>query len=138
MGARHLELSFEGENHETVAKEFVDLFEILFGTHLTLAPNTYGSSNAPPGTKADPWTKAAVILAIPGAILATFEVAERLQTNQKVQQLIEWAQKKGMDQATTRIHIALPGGRVVKLESATSAEILRAAQPAEEKEKGSL
>lgn len=83
-----LEFHIEGEQAETATAELQALIVEQFGQ----APRRVPTPTSGPGReKSDPWTIAGVILVVPGAILATMDLAERLALKAKAQRLIEFA-----------------------------------------------
>ncbi len=92
-----LEFHIEGEQAETTAVELQALIGEQFGreSRRVSAP-TSGRERE----KSDPLAVAAVILAVPPAILATVELAERLAIKDKAQRLIDFARSRHRQHGT--------------------------------------
>lgn len=80
---------------------------------------------------ADPIAVAALILSIPGALLATVDLAERLQLKQKVERLIALARREWREHGT-RIWLQRRNAAPLALDEIEPADVLDAAGKAQE------
>lgn len=80
---------------------------------------------------ADPIAVAALILSIPGALLATVDLAERLQLKQKVERLIALARREWREHGT-RIWLQRRNATPLALDEIEPADVLGAANEARE------
>lgn len=94
---RDLRLHLEGGDAEAAAAEIAALMEASFGRRPERA--RAGRSDGE-GDKADPVAVAALVLAIPGAALATMDLAERVRLREKLGRLIELARRLRRERGT--------------------------------------
>ena len=88
-----------------------------------------------PGRKIDPNTLAliAILLALPGTLDATANLAKRMELTTKVKRLVAWARKRGP--SGPRIRLVSPKGRSLDLEHADSGDVVEALTEHQESEK---
>ncbi len=89
-----------------------------------------------PGQKGDPIAIAALVLAIPGGILATWDLVQRLQLKQKLETLIAWAKDKLRRDPKSNISIHLPNGIVLRLDQLSPQQVLDLVTELAKKEQG--
>ena len=124
MSKSDLEFRIDGPDAERLAGELSDLFEAEFGRR----PVPVAAPEGDVATKGpDPWAVAAVIMGIPGTILTTMQLADRVKLKQKWGRLSAWAKKKLADEAGNRITAVSPSGRAVRLEDADPAKLMEMA-----------
>jgi len=116
----------EGADYDVLATELADLINTEFGLALHPIP-PQEKLNDKFESKADLCSVAALILSIPGAVLAAIQVADRIEKNKRIQRIIEWAKSKCLQDPKRKINLTLPEGKVVSLEDTSSAEILEEA-----------
>jgi hypothetical protein len=131
MDSQKFQFRLEGAGAEEAAEEMAALIQRDLGITPEKFPARVTDENT--GTRTDPIALAALILAIPSAVLATVELIERIRNKEKLDRLIEQSRKLQKKHSTTRIRIITPKGKVIELENITSSEMLDIA--AEEKEK---
>ena len=109
-----IEFQFQGTAREALAEELGHLLVDNF------ADWTQSKAAKPPVSrgddKSDPVAITALIIAVPATVLATWDLAKRMQLKEKVDRLITWAQEtfKKEPQSGTTIHLS--DGSVVPLE----------------------
>lgn len=79
-----------------------------------------------PTRSADPVAVAALILGIPSAIVATMDIAKRIELTKKVGQLIEWAREKRRKHPKLRIALVDEAGQSVDVAAAEPPDVLEA------------
>lgn len=122
MTQHSIEFHFQGKARDTLAEELSDL---LADTFDDWSQHTTDKEATPAGIdKSDPVAVAALVLAIPAALLATWDLAKRMQLKEKVDRLIHWAREKTKKAPKTRMTIHLPNGIVVSLNEVKPEEFL--------------
>ena len=117
-----IEFQFHGEGRDALARELSDLLSNEFDGW---PQHTTNKTIAPVGEqKSDPVAIAALIIAVPAAVLATWDLAQRIQVKQKIDRLISWAKRKESEAPETQMTIHLPGGAVVRLDQVKPESIL--------------
>ena len=76
------------------------------------------------GVKGDPIAIAALALAIPGGILATWDLAERIKLKEKIDCLLAWVKQHATTLSQSNPTVHLPNGQVIPLNTVTPQEIL--------------
>ena len=76
----------------------------------------------------DPLALAAVILAVPGAVLAVGDIADRIRKRRKAEALIEQSKQLTI-QYNVQIMIVSPGGETLTLEQLTPDRLLEVGEP---------
>lgn len=100
-----MNLYLEGEAAETAARALAHFFDEEFG----IITNRAAIQAQPaPGRRADPVAIAALVLSVPGAVLATMDLAERVRLKEKIARLIALCRRQKED-----------SGTIVRLETAT-------------------
>jgi hypothetical protein len=79
----HLEVHFTGESARASAEAFSSLFRELFDAEPKELPSGKIQTSEPTRS-VDPLAAAAVVLALPGAVLATMDLAQRLQLGEQL------------------------------------------------------
>ncbi|MEM9294024.1 MAG: hypothetical protein AAGD01_20265 [Acidobacteriota bacterium] len=124
-----------GPDAEAVAGELAAWFE----EQLDHRPRRVQESPAGkvPGTQhitrsggVDPVALTTLILAIPPSLLATMELAERLELKRKAERLGEWAKEAAYRFPGTEVRLER-GNRIVRLDQAAPPEILEPPRSAE-------
>ena len=126
MSDRAFEFSIQGDQSGSTNQELSTLLQDVF-TDWPLQKTTKPVES--PGearTRTDPVTVAALVLAVPGAILATWDLAQRIELKKKVERLIDWARRKKKENPTLVITLTLSGIRVKYLDRTEPEEILDA------------
>lgn len=75
---------------------------------------------------ADPIAVAALILAVPSAIVATADLAKRIELTKKVGQFIAWVRGKRLQHSKLRIAVVDLQGRAIDVATATPPDVLEA------------
>jgi hypothetical protein len=122
-----VELRISGPDAEALAAELAALVDDEFGTRPPVRPIR---SSAPPGEvmrSADPVAVAALVLAVPGALLAASDLARRMEVSQKIGRLLEWARRKTPESTSNRLEIVDGDGRARRLDRVDSAEVIEIA-----------
>ena len=100
-----MNLHLEGEAAETAACALAHFFDEEFGIVTSRAAI---QAQPAPGRRADPVAIAALVLSVPGAVLATMDLAERIRLKEKIGRLIALCRRQKED-----------SGTIVRLETAT-------------------
>ena len=114
MTQHSIEFQFQGTAREALAEELgqllVDNFADWTQSKAAKSPVSRGDD------KSDAVAIATLILTVPPAVVATWDLAQRMQLKEKVDRLITWAQEicKKAPQSGTTIHLS--DGSVVPLE----------------------
>ncbi|MBI3269774.1 MAG: hypothetical protein HYZ53_12180 [Planctomycetes bacterium] len=117
----------QGEDAEAVAGELSEQIRGLFGESPARSSGGVSPGAAREGGKGvDPVAVAALVLSIPGAILATMDLAQRLQAAERVRKLIAWA-KERLPRAKAKIDFLPPAGGAQPLQAVDAGAILDAA-----------
>ncbi|EDM77956.1 hypothetical protein PPSIR1_19144 [Plesiocystis pacifica SIR-1] len=82
-----LRIRVTGPGADKLAKELAERFADNFGEEVVLAPEHAAAQNT---VRGDPVAVAALILSIPGAVLATIDLAERMKVAAKWRALQGW------------------------------------------------
>jgi len=121
MKEEEFRISVEGEGIEGPIKKLTEFIKDLNDqTGWRPAWTTPGSSQS--NTKLEPISVAALILAVPSAVLATLDIIARRKKREKLDSIIAWAKKQ-----KASITITYPDGTFVQLKNATSGQLLDAA-----------
>lgn len=117
-----LEFHIEGPGASSVAEELASLLESEFGERPRRSERGGSSGSDEHQEKVDPTALAAlaVVLALPGAIKNTLDLAQRLKLKQKLDRLIEWVKQR----PEIRITIVSGRGPSIRLDRATPAQIM--------------
>lgn len=128
MTQHSVEFQFQGERRDADAKE---LEALLADTFVDWPQHMTEKTTIPTGThRSDPVAVAALILSIPAALLATWDLAQRIHLKEKVDRLINWAKEKAKNTPAGHpnlpIHptVHLPDGRVLPLDQLKPEEFL--------------
>jgi hypothetical protein len=128
MSTDNLHFQLEGPRSEALASELSELVEAEFGERPAPATPRQGRETLETYRGPDPLAVTAVVLAVPGAILATVDLAERLKLKQKVDRLIAWAKEKLKDDTANRILLRSRRGNIVPLDRAETSQIFELAE----------
>lgn len=75
------------------------------------------------GVKGDPIALAALVVAIPGGVLAIWDLAERIKLKEKIDRLLAWVKEHAaLSPSSPSVH--LPNGKVIPLNTVKPEEIL--------------
>lgn len=116
-----LKFRIEGPDAERLAVELGELVESELGGRAERRPD------APPRdavVRGDPLAVAAVVLAIPGALLAGADLARRLELKEKVGRLTAWARERA---GGHRVEVIDADGRGRPLDETEAAEVIEIA-----------
>jgi len=126
MLTRALEFCIQGDSNESTNQELFTLLQDIF-TDWPLQKTTQPVESHVEGpTRTDPVAVAALVLAVPGAVLATWDLAHRMELKDKVERLIDWAKRKKQENPTLVITFSPSGIRVKYLDQTEPEEILDA------------
>lgn len=124
MTQQSIEIQFHGEERDTLAEE---LSSLLAGDFADWPQHAVDRPIVPQGDeRADPVTIAALVISVPAAVLATWDLAQRIKVKEKVDRLIGWARRKSTESPRTQMTIHLPSGTVIRLDHAKPEDILDA------------
>ena len=115
MPQHYIEFQFAGEARDILAKELSDLCAVHFADW---PQTTVQKTQVVEGDKSDPVAVAALIIAIPSAVLASWDLAQRMQLKTKVDHLLAWAQDKARQNAAARTTLHLSKEQVIPLHQA--------------------
>lgn len=124
-----LEFHLQGPQTDATAAELETFFAETLGANARREIHQPPSGGA--GEKADPIAVATLIVCIPGAVLATIDLAERLQIKQKVERLIALARREWRERGT-RIWLRRRDAPPLALDEAQPAEVIDATDKARE------
>lgn len=123
-----LEFHLQGSQADATAAALERFFAETFGANARR--EVLQAPAAGEGEKAvDPVAVAALILSIPGALLAAMDLAERLQLKEKVANLIALARRERTEHGT-RVWLQRRDAPPLALDEAQPAEIIDAAEKA--------
>ena len=74
---------------------------------------------------------AALIVALPSALLATVDLAQRMKVAEKLGRLIQWARRRKQESPETSLTVRLPSGKVQDLDRVARDVMLEEAAMAE-------
>jgi hypothetical protein len=129
MPQHHIEFQFQGKTDDP----YIHALKTLLADILPDWPQqTIEKTGVPArGDKSDPIAIAALavattslIVAIPGGVLATWNLAERIKLKEKIDRLLVWVQERAatLSQSSPTMH--LPNGKVIPLGTVKPEEIL--------------
>ena len=121
-----LQFEFRGSEGREAAGE---LSEFLRHEFADWQSNVAEQSPADAVLRSDPVAVIALILSVPSAILATWDLAERMKLRAKVDHLITWAKVRAAC-GKANPTLMLPQGRAVPLDEAKPEQILDAVDAA--------
>ena len=127
MSDSDLELRIEGPDAERLADELAELLEAELDTRPRRRKETPAQSSAGPVMRGDPLTVVAVVLAIPGAVLAAQDLARRLEVKKKADRLLAWVRGKAGEGAKNRIELVDSRKRTLRLDRADGSEVIEIA-----------
>jgi hypothetical protein len=128
MSASLLNLRVEGPDAARVADELAAFIEAEFGTRPTpVAPPGPAGPGAEP-VRGDPWAVAAVLLAVPPTVLATWDLAQRLKLKARVERLLAWVKDKCRGVEARSITLTSPKPRAVRLDHVEVSVVIELAQ----------
>jgi len=125
-----LEFHLQGAQAATTAAALETFFAETFGAEAhreSPPPHAIGGAEK----AADPIAVATMVLSIPGALLATVDLAERLKLKQKVERLIALARREWREHGT-RIWLRRRNATPLALDEIEPAAILDAVEQARE------
>jgi hypothetical protein len=121
MMASDFKFNIAGPGAEEIAKELADNIEKEFGRRPE-SLSAESSSLRGITRSIDPVALAAIIVAVPSAILATADLVARMKKKDKMDKLLDWLNDKKVN-----VTITSPDGTTIKLDAAGSKNILDAA-----------
>ena len=114
MGTDRIEFRFEGPQASELADRFSALVETEFGVRPTPVRPQTDDGLAGDKLRGEAWAIAAVVLALPAAILATMDLAKRLELKARVDRLLEWARETLKSDPEDHIAAVSPKGRAIR------------------------
>ena len=126
MSSRALEFSIQGDQSQSTNQELSILLKEVFADWPLHQASRPTDSAGELRTRSDPVAVAALVLAVPGAILASWDLVQRMKLTEKVERLIAWARRKKQENPTLTITLSLSGIRVTYLDRTEPEEILNA------------
>lgn len=117
-------LEIRGQNAAQAEQELQALFEAELGERAARLEAPAAAERG--ATRSDPVAVAALILAIPSAILATMDLAQRLKLKQRVDRLLDWARSKRAADPGIELTLVTSDGRALPLDRAEAGEVLDA------------
>jgi len=118
MITNNLKFNIQGPQAQTVAQELAAMITQTFdqSAQITESPLAKTSGN----TKADPVAIAALVIAIPSAVLAVVDLVQRSKKKTKADHVIDFAQRQHRQNPQTAITITIPDGVSVNLHQTDS------------------
>jgi hypothetical protein len=123
MTERSFKLCIEGPEAEERAKELSSFIEKEFGER-PVQQSKEKLQQRERFRSVDPLALAAIVLAVPSALLAATDLVARMKKKGKIDALIQWAKEQRHEGSVT---IIAPDGTAVHLHKTNSGEILDAA-----------
>ena len=115
-----LRLRVDSPDAERLAADLTDFLAATFDAKARRVANPPPSGRV---LRGDPMVLAALILAIPGAVLAASDLVQRLELKEKIDHLLEWARRKRSEDGS-RIELLDADDHALPLDTATSEEVL--------------
>ena len=124
MPQHHIEFQFQAKTDDPQIHELKTLLADILPDW---PQQTVEKTIQPSGinrTGPDPIAVAALLLAIPGAMVASWDLAERIKLKEKIDRLLAWVQERAatLSQSSPTMH--LPNGKVIPLNTVKPEEIL--------------
>ncbi|MDM8539508.1 hypothetical protein QUF75_02930 [Desulfococcaceae bacterium HSG7] len=118
MAANNLKFNIQGPQAQTVAQELAAMIDQTFdhSAQITKPPLAKTTDN----TKADPVAIAALVIAIPSAVLAVVDLVQRPKKKSKADHVIDFAQRQHSQNPQTGITITMPNGVSMNLDQMDS------------------
>lgn len=128
--SEEFQFQFDGVDSRAAAEELAAFLQNDFADW---QPRAEEQKSAIEGRKSgDTLAVLAVILSVPGAILATWDIAVRINLKTKIDRVIEWGQERAA-RGEEVPRIVFPDGSAVPLDQAKTADILNALDEASKK-----
>jgi len=123
MDKKEISFFVKGQDAETGANEIKKIINDEFEYEPQILAD---KENKPEGsTKAvDPIALGALILAVPAAILAVADLADRIKNKKKLDRVLEKIQKRVVQKKEVTVKIIYPNGMIKDISSVDSVEIL--------------
>jgi len=129
MAERDLEFFIEGPGAPALAEELSELIQTEFGHSPGRSiPGSSAGTGEPERLNPTAIAAAALIVSLPGAAVATLDLAQRLKLREKCDRLIAWAGEKAADGEDSSIRFVKKDGRWVLLREAESKDLLESVQ----------
>lgn len=123
MDKKEISFFVKGQDAETGANEIKKIINDEFEYEPQILAEK--ENNREGNTKAvDPITLSALILAVPGAILAVADLAGRIKNKKKLDRALEKIQKQVVQKKEVTVKIIYPNGMIKDICSVDSVEIL--------------
>ncbi len=128
MSKPDLEFIVEGDDAEAAAAELAELVRDSFDIEVT--PLAIKEGDSGPGKRFDPGLVgavagiAALVVALPGGVLAVMDIVERLKKKKRVDKFKEGAEAISRGCKSTRISIRRPDGTTVLIEKVESNDLM--------------
>ncbi len=123
MNKKEISFFVKGQDAETGANEIKKIINDEFEYEPQILAEK--GSNQEGNTKAvDPISLSALILAVPGAILAVADLAGRIRNKKKLDRALEKIQKQVVQKKEVTVKIIYPNGMIKDICSVDSLEIL--------------
>ncbi len=122
MEEKSLNIIVFGRDAEIVSNEILQIIKDEFAVDATVTtPEEAGLQEEVKSF--DPFSFAALILAIPSAVLAVIDIAERIRKKKKTEQALKKVQQLTLKHEVN-IKIGYPDGKIVEISQADTAELL--------------
>ncbi len=116
-----LQMRIEGPDAERLAAELAEVLEAEFGTPPQRRPiGALQDLNR----DADSLAVVAIVLAVPGSLLAAANLAQRLELKTKIDRLLAWVRGKAPDGTPNRIEVLNGDGRAQRLDQAETEDVV--------------
>ena len=117
-----IKLYVQGAGAEQAAQDLARLLGEEYDTTPAVHNNASSADTGEP-RRIDPATGIALVLSIPGAILAAVDLADRIKKRKKADRLIQWARQQRQSSPQLQIHIEI-GQAFLSLDKVDSAQLL--------------
>ncbi len=117
-----LRFMIDGKDAEAAAVEIKEIFRETFGEEIHIIPK---SESRPNGAKsAEVLALAAIILAIPGAVLAVADIIGRLKKKKKLDQALTTVRERVITKREVTVKVIYPDGMVKHIQAVDTMNVI--------------